>query len=83
MLDSAEEKRAPISDGDTAEELSDLMQSVKARVQDFTVSLAELRAIFSSHLLQSVASYFLWFTLYAWTTTTYFGLFYYSYLLRS
>lgn len=70
----------------TSEQLSNLdetMQSFKENIQGFTVTLAELRAVFSAHLFQSMTSYFLWFTLYSWTVTTFFGLFYHSYIPSS
>lgn len=61
----------------------DIVESVKQHIEGFTVTLTELRTIFSAHLLQCVSSYFLWFVLYAWTVTSYFGMFYHTYLLRS
>lgn len=67
----------------TEDEIEDVARSVQEQVRTFTVTLAELRAVFSSHLLQSVVSYFTWFSVYAWTVTSYFGMFYYTYLVRS
>ncbi|KAF6037652.1 TMEM161B [Bugula neritina] len=60
-----------------------LVNSVRANIQEFSLSLSELRSVFSSNLLQSVTSYFIWFFMYAWTVTTYFGIFYHTYLVRA
>lgn len=70
---------ANVTDADS----ESLVNSVRANIQEFSLSLSELRSVFSSNLLQSVTSYFIWFFMYAWTVTTYFGIFYHTYLVRA
>ncbi|XP_067929123.1 transmembrane protein 161B-like isoform X1 [Watersipora subatra] len=60
-----------------------LVGTLQEQVQGFTATLTELRRVFSSHLLQSVTSYCIWFLLYAWTATSYFGVFHHTYLVRT
>ena len=72
---------AAATEGTTPDD--DMVQSVKQHIEGFTVTLTELRTVFSAHLLQCVLSYFMWFTLYACTVTSFFGMFYYTYLVRS
>jgi len=79
--DTIDQSAVNSTEGTTPDD--DVVQSVKQHIEGFTISLSELRSVFSAHLLQCILSYFMWFTLYACTVTSFFGMFYYTYLVRS